>query len=492
MGVLYDGNSLIPAPLVTFHKRYVPSEDGTIIGSVYDITIHGKLMSWKGSPNSQGTFWTSGGGTYPPDESIDAAHRLSAMFRKQEALRKLFAQEGKVLEWDPVYPASDAPIKCNPRLKDIQIPEGLWFETMDYTITLEADVLQGSAIIGAGEDDFGGFLIDKAQEDWTIEAADEVGRTYRLTHTLSAVGKRSYDSTGVLINGGAWQNAQQWVNARLGIDDTRLNPTGILNLMDPANISDGNDNNSYTANPQAFNFIRAEHVNKLAGSYSITETWLVFDATSLPAPAVEEFTVNTRKDDTGRTTVSIEGTIRGLEVRDNTTHALQSTRYTNAKAYWSGISASLLQRAQDYSGVTLHPTPLSSVNGRNDTAGTITFNQEYNDRPASVVTGAIHESISVSFENPADVVAKQVVIGRILGPVIQPIGTITEKHKSLTIEAQMPAAVYGGPALVMPDTEEFVLSQVPFPAIVVWLEKDVPTFDIKTGRYSRNVTWGYE
>lgn len=488
MGVAYNQNPLIPAPQVSFRKRYVPTEDGRIIGSVYDIVLHGKLIAWKGSPNSQGIFWTAGGGTYPPDEVIDDAHRLGAIERKQEALRKLFSIEGQILEVDPIFPDSSPPIKCNPRIKEINIPEGMWYNDCEYTITMEADVLQGSSIVGAGEDNFGGFLIDKAQEDWSLEAADEIGRTYRLVHTLSATGKRSYDSTGALINGGVWQCAQQWVNLKLGIDPARLNPAGILTLMDPSNY----DNANYTPNPQAYNFIRSEHVNEMAGTYGVTETWLVFDATGLAAPVIEEFNVQTRVDESRRRTVSVEGTIRGLEVRDNTTHALKSTRYTNALAYWNTIQSSMLGRAQSYSGFILNPNALQESYGKNDISGTITYNYEYNDRPASVVPGSISEHISVSFNNPEDIVAQQIVIGRPLGPVIQPIGTVTAKHKTLRIEALMPAATYGSPIIVMPDTDVFVSLQIPFPSFVVWVEKDNPEFDVILGRYSRTVTWGYE
>ena len=488
MGVAYNGNLLIPAPFVTIGKRYDKAEDGSSIGSRYSITLHGKISAWKGSPNSTGVFWTSGGGTYPPDESIGDAYRLGAIERKQEAIRKLFSVEGQVLEIDPIYPDSSAPIKCNPRVISIDFPEELWFEYCDYTITLEADVLQGSTIVGAGEDNFGGFLVDKAQEDWSIEAADEIGRTYRLSHTISAVGKHSYDAAGSLVGGGAWQNAQAWVQARMGIDTSRLNPAGILDLMDPSNF----DNASYTPNPQAYNFIRSEHVNKFAGSYAVTETWLVFDATGLAAPAIEEFNIQTRTDESRRTSVSVDGTIRGLEVRDNTTHALKSTRYTNASTYWSSIQASLLQRAQNYSGVTLNPAFIQSTVGRNDIAGTITYAMEFNDRPPSVVTGSIAERIAVNFENPEDIVAEQVVIGRLLGPIIQPIGTVTSKSKTLTIEADMPAASYGSPVIIMPNTDLYVAANVPFPATIVWVKKDTPQFDIISGRYSRTVTWGYE
>ena len=491
MGVAYNSNSIIPAPWVSFQKKYDTTEDGTIVGSTYSITIKGKIVAGMGSPDSTGAFWNTGGGTYPPDEAITDATRLSNIMRKQEALRKLFATEGKVLEWDPIYPDATTPIKCNPRIKGIEFAEGNWVSDCAYTIFAEADVLQGT-LVGSGEDDFDdlSYVISKAQEDWSLEPADDTARTYRLTHTLSATGKRSYNAGGTLINGGAWQNAQIWVQARMGIDPNRLNPTGnILSLQDPA-IPGGST--GYTANPEAFNYIRSEHVNELAGTYSVTETWLVFDAHGMPAPAVEEFNVNTRRDETGRTSVTLEGTIKGLEVRDGSSHELEATRFDNAYEYFAGIMGGLLGRAQDYSGITLNPFPLSVSSGVNPNGGTLTYHWEYNDRPVSIVTGSITENVTITIDNPGDVVAKQVVLGRAIGPLIQAIGTITEKHKTVSIEAQMPGAVYGGPALIMPDTDAIVASLAPIGTLVFWLERDTPTFNYTTGRYSRTTTWGYE
>src|SRR5690606_4343088 len=158
MPVSYGENKLIPAPLVVMNKQYVKGGDGTNIGSTFTVTLNGTLVAWKGSPTASGTFWTNSG--YPPDESIVSDSRHKALLRKQEALRRLFSQEGLSLEFTPWD--GGAALKCNPRVISIDFPEGMWFDRCEYTITLEADNILG-LINPEGEDNF----------DYFLQAADE-------------------------------------------------------------------------------------------------------------------------------------------------------------------------------------------------------------------------------------------------------------------------------------------------------------------------------
>lgn len=485
MPVAYNSNLIIPAPTVHISKEYQRAEDGTPIGSLFVITLHGTLTAGKGSPNSSGVFWTQGGGTYPSDEAaMTSYNRLTYLIRKQEAIRKLFNTDGYVFEIDPIFPDSSAPLQCNPRIRSIDIPEGLWFETCPYTVVMEADTVRG-LVVGAGEDSFAQY-VSRTQEDWAIESADDIGRTYRLTHTLSATGKRTFDATGNLINGGAWQNARLWVDGRLGIDASRLNPTIV------AGPAAGSGTIINPTNPSAYNFLRAEHTNVMAGTYGVNETWLVFDVTGLPAPAVEDYTIVVRTDETGRSHGRIDGTVRGLEQRDNVLHTLQTTRIANAQTYWNSIATGLFGRVQSQAGLTLNPTALQTSVGQNPFTGVITYGYEYNDRPPSIVAGSISDTINISYDNPADVVAQVTVLGRALGPVLQAIGTITVAHKTVTIEAQMPAATMGNPNPSIPNTNAVIASYAPVTAIQYFLEKDAPSFNPTTGRYMRTTTWAFE
>src|SRR5690606_22804115 len=97
-------------------KEFRKSADGTNIGSVFLITVTGRVVAYKGSPQSDGTFWTNTG--YPADESIDADARLGALLRKKEAIRQLFADEGKSFEVQSADGTS--PMKCNPRVISLE------------------------------------------------------------------------------------------------------------------------------------------------------------------------------------------------------------------------------------------------------------------------------------------------------------------------------------------------------------------------------------
>ena len=197
--VLYGTSRLIPAPFVSVSKQYSKAGDGRIIGSIFSLTITGKMLAFKGSPDSSGTFWTSGG--YPSDETVGTDSRLKAIIRKQEALRNLFSEEGLSLEFQSAD--GSAPMKCNPRMNSIEFSPDVWYQTCDYTINLEADVVYVNGL-ALGEDAFSQY-IDDASESWSFDTDEDkpetigVPRTYRVTHSVGAKGKRFYDETGTLV-----------------------------------------------------------------------------------------------------------------------------------------------------------------------------------------------------------------------------------------------------------------------------------------------------
>jgi hypothetical protein len=94
--VIYDGNAVIPGPLPTVSRETQTADDGTPVGALYTITLRGKIIPWKGSPDSAGSFWTASG--YPPDETKTSDQMMGAILRKQEALTRLFSDQGKTLE----------------------------------------------------------------------------------------------------------------------------------------------------------------------------------------------------------------------------------------------------------------------------------------------------------------------------------------------------------------------------------------------------------
>lgn len=463
MPIYYNNNSIIPAPFITIGKQYQTTDDGEQIGSTYNISVKGKFLPDKGSPTSSGTFWTSSG--YPPDETVTPTQALASIKVKQQALRKLFSLEGLLFEivpWD-----GSASMKCNPRVKSIDFPESNWgIPTIDYQIQLECDTMTGLA----GEDtgNVSNYKIGRASEEWNIEVADEKLKTFRLTHAVSAVGKRFYKSDGSLQQE-AWKEASGWVLPRLGFSAERMYASGVLNLF------------SY----QPFNHMRSQKIDEKSGGFSVAETWVCIDFGGEPA-ATEEFNITQRDSiQDGLNLVNIEGSIVGYE--QNTTFVYGSGRYQNAYAKFGAVQSSLLARCQNITGLSLNSQYVSRSIGRNQTQGTISYNYEFNDRPTAAIAGAKSETIQETYKNRTDVFAAIPVLGRAFGPVLQSIGTFTQREYGVSIEAVFPMTT-----TTKPNTNSVVLTYQPSGTTQIYVSRDDETWSRSTGRYSRQVNWVYE
>ena len=441
------------------------------------LTVKGTLSAWQGSPRSDKSFWTVSG--YPPDENIPATSRLAAIERKQEAIRTIF-KDGYDFEVQPLD--GSASIKCNPIVQSIDFEPGNWYNVCNYNIVLRASILYINGTPSDEDDNLNAYMVSKASLEYDVSPADEINRTWHVTKRTSAVGKRFYNAAGQLTQQ-AWENARDYVqNAlTLGLDVNRMYAAGDLNY------------NTF----QAFNYQRGENVNELAGTYSVTETWLAYDPNNVPdsygagIPALEDFNVSTRTtiQDGGLTTVSITGTIRGCEQRDNSHwQPVIKTRYQNALAKWTAVYPNLLARAEAVSTVTLNPIPLLNQAAADEVNGVISYTLEYNNRAVPDIANALSEIVTVTNEGAADVFAVLPVLGRATGPILQSIGTVTPKAVVVNIEAIMPAATIAG-FVPEPNTDAIVLSFAPPGA---FLASDVSNYSGRTGRYSRQTRYVYE
>jgi hypothetical protein len=257
--IIYNGQRLIPAPLATIQKRYERADDGEKVGSIFAITLSNEIVAFKGSPDKDRDFWTAGG--YPADESVSGDARLAAILRKQEAIRELFSEDGKLLEIQS--DDGSQPMKCNPVVIDINFNEGQWYNTCRYSISLECNTVTVNGI-EIGEDDFTEYL-SSTTETWSFETDEEtpesvdLNKIYRLTHTLTAKGKRHYDETGTLVKS-AWEQARDWVLPKLGYNSSFALSSGVNNLP-----------SYYTG----YNHVRNNEVDQRGGSFSCTETWIL-------------------------------------------------------------------------------------------------------------------------------------------------------------------------------------------------------------------------
>lgn len=483
---IYNNKRIIPAPLITINKNY-SRVNGTKVGSLFNINIAGVVVAYKGSPSSSGVFWTVGG--YPTDEIITSDSRLGAMFRKQEALRELFSTDGYTLEFQSAD--GTAPIKCNPRWGQLTFQEGIWHDLCNYSIEAECDVLyiNGEEV---GEDEFTEY-ISEAGESWQIETderAEGLGlpNTFRLTHTVNAVGKNFYDETGTLVKP-SWQQARDYVLPRLGIDSAVLTSSGV----------------PIKGYHSGYNHVRGENLDEVNGSYSVTETWLLASGTAL-----EEFTINTRKSiDSALTEVNIEGNIVGLEER-NSSMDITTNKYDNAVTKWTEVSGLLYTRAQSYSGISLlNIVPQNYTLARNPVTGTINYSYAFDTRKSNCVNGALSEIVSVTNSWDVDVFAAIPVIGRTAGPVLQAINTKQAKTRGLNIDLVMESPESDGcgesnwrtllitnnPRLTASTNIQAIVDAVNPSnngATKTFLSKQDETWNPRTGQYTYNAEWTYE
>jgi hypothetical protein len=475
MPVIYDNKKIIPAPFITIKKSTDRTPAGKKKRVVYNVTASSKIVSYKGSPNSSGVFWTAAG--YPSDETVAADSRLASLRNKEGALCSLFCNDGKWFEIQPFD--GSAPIKFQPRVADVNFEEGPWFDTVPYSINMETDTIWFGDIVccsASGVD-------PSVEETWNIEQTDENGRIYRLTHSVSATVVDRFDDLGHPQKG--WQLAKDLVVTKLGVDNNNVYQADVLNI----------------SGYNTYNHARAINQNEADGTYGVTETWLVFNPNMVVdsfggsgIPAIEDYTVNIRTSaQDSKITVGVEGTIQGLFLR-NEAFQFSTTKWASASAKWDAVYPNLLSRAQTLSTVLLNPQPVSTQLGKNPTTGLITYSVEYDNRCTYNIPGAQTVTMKISNTNPADVFAEIPVLARPAGPILQGIGSTTKRERTVSVDAKFPTATYGNCALAPVNSisiAELILIYAPA-AVQVFVSRDEENWSPDTGTYSRSISFVYQ
>lgn len=493
MPTYYNSKKIIPSPQVSFAREFQTQDDGTPLGSGFVITVVGKLVAIKGSPNSEGIFWDVGG--YPPDEEIPENERLKSILKKQKHLSELFSQEGKSFEvqpWD-----GTAPTKCNPRVRSISFQEGNWIDVCDYTITLECDVLFLDGIpLGASDVAWQGqSYISKFGENWTIDQADINQGTYTLTHTLSATGKRIYNEDGTLLMP-AWEQAKNYILTGLA----QNSPTFLGPKVTRTGL------NVVHANAMGFyDYRRSQQIDETGGVYSVTESWVCLDLGRTQAeidagtpeekiqqkyPSTYDVNMVKRLSD-GKTTMSVEGTITGLSLWTTAPLKQTYTKFANAQQRWTSVKENLVAEIARVTEFSANTDPTSTQIGYNERSGVITFNYEYDPAQAGGITGAISEVITIIDRNPNDIYASIAVPYRNRGPILQDVHARGAKVRTINFDLVMKDG--NRPSKTELDQR---LTGIYFPSKdstrKLFLDSDEESWSPSTRRYTRSTTVTYE
>ena len=487
--VSFGGSALVPAPKVSIGKEYTEGGDGGVLCSTFNITLNGAISA----PVSGSA--TSGLGTIlSTQKSIRSAFAQSLSTADATGAGKTLDVNGK--EYDGCHVKSLDFDGGGPR--EVSLAQ-LGF----YTVVLSC------TDYGADNDAFD-YNITDASENWEVEYAEDIKNAvmsaaalsavkvaYRVSHTVSATGKPKYDSSsGLVADGLAWQQARLYVLLKLK-----------LQTVNDSSLADGADTTGTLDVPSGLksrNHVRSQSVDEKGGTFSVTETFILYDTSD---EATQEIEVGLSKTpaENGRTTVNINGTITGL--RSGLTNVDNS--YDRAISHFitlfSGTvetqNARLKSQAQSLSGtsVTLNAIPLSKVISKNPAAGTVTYSAEFDDRPAITMTDALSESATVSDTHPGYQFGATPAIGRgIKGPVLQWLGGGTESKRSLVLEVVWPPETsYCNPVTSLPSLHatyggeiQTIISNAT-PAGNPLYGPPRESWDPANGRYTLEMEWTY-
>lgn len=489
----YGGYSFVPVPFISINKEFIRAGDGELINAVYNATLDGTLV-----PIATGV-----GG-------------LISTTNQMRELREAFGQDGQFFN---IKCDDTTVLECRPRITTPPVfPQSNdnWVNTIPFTIGLSYDLEPVDVgIAGSGEDAASGLVppfLNSISESWSAEfiespsefhieitgddfnGTDAGPYTYRLTHAVAAQGRHSFGADGTATSG--WVNAKTYVDSKLGYDANKAASDGGLNF-DKNNIG-------------VYNASRSQQIDQAGGNYSVTENWLGVNTgiAGYTAGAIEDFTMNVNNSvESAFTTITVNGSIQGLEVSDFGTSsgdfAISTTKYSGAAIYFDAIRPRISSRAifaLTGNARNLNVIPLSFSIGRNPSKGSISYNYTYNDRPLHFISNALTESIVINDSNPTDVFAEIVVLGRAVGPILQDINTVTSFKRSVSVNLLMPP--YGGgtgsilsmiAASPSGQVNELILcpiqTELSGDYSQLFKNTDSESWDGKTGAYSRQVQW---
>jgi len=559
----YQGSTvqITPAPLVSVSTQILKNGAGEPFGVSYAITLTGTVLDNKGSPYAfygpSNTLYDFVGGGSPTvdgpygafstassatQQLVPRGKSLTAIMSKQSALRALFATDGQKLaitDWN----TGDPNFVCYPRVISIDFQEGAYVERADYTITLEADTLlfgdgdstssvenEGSLIASDGVARSGitesqllaslsGAFIADFSEDWAIEVDEaqgesvELPRSYRVTHNINATGKTHFGPPPTPgsspIKYKAWEQAKKFVQHRLS-----ENATEYPNIMGKIGSGTVNLVNTY----RGFNHTRTENLSESAGTYSVSETWLIASGT-----AYENYNLSISSSTSAPfVSVSIDGNIKGLTEYSpsgfggSDLNVGSSGAYDNALIKYRlisnngffGVGSDIYKRANNAVAVELNSQPKSISLGTNAYTGELTYNLEFDNRPTNIISGVLSEQISVNDTYPGDVFATIPVIGRSTGPVLQYLGSRTEYKRDVSINLLMDYTnlpytsgnnlIRFKPSVVQPTAGQIqnllaYLSPANEPGIrKYFVAPPTESWNPKEGSYAINISWTYE
>ena len=523
-----------PFPRYSINREDISTEDGTHINSKFSITVTGTATIK--TTDAQDMLTSGQRQSRVQGEALILAQLNRNQWPMQGTGKLEIAAYGGAAQNTITF--NDARILSIDLPEQNEVSSGT--QNQEYTIQFEAyddnSLVAGNtgstvdATDGVKEQD---FKISALTESWDLQPTEQFSykdndpatnpipyRTYTLTHSLTATGIKqidtNYGANNLLADDGeAWRQAAKFIAERLsytGTSDKIITkeglPQNIVNItasddrksnwFNPAAMDSSKDGVPGTAETlttaakglgfdlyqqadeneryKAFDHVRTVQTDIHAGSYSVTDTWVLgikkaSTATidleiSVDIDPTSEIDVEPPVPDTDipqqGALVSIQGTVTGYNTKAGTEN--QHDKYANALTAYQNIGGKLkLIADQAYReafgftnpGAAADPvagtpeTPADSTKatklrdiefsknvGMNKVTGTITFSVSYDDRQP-LLARALEETLQVDDSGGTPVIAIIGVILKITGPVMQDMGTKTEERRSVSYTAKI-------------------------------------------------------
>jgi len=537
----YGDYEFDPVPLISI-DRTTRRIGGKIVGYNFQMTLNGNIVA------------------YTPKDPAQNPSDFQNNVQEIDLLREAFSSDCQpfIVQCGLGEEATQI-ISCNPKIESLNFKESNnnWVNTIPYTITLsytDTDQFSESDSIISNDNSFDPItqgvdpsllkFIEDYSVSWNVEFEKE-SKWFQID--LGEVSRQNYsgssgDYYGIDSNNPFEATVTRSINVQgiagcvggSGTVSGAITASGQFNsaidnayrFLQPILTGDYNPikwghgvsgiTNLTSEYYSKFDHYRSYVTNEVAGSIELTESWIVIGTSGVSGnliPCKEDFSVNISKSLTEpKTSVSIEGQIRGYETRSFTGEQLPTnttvTAYSNAALGFSSVNSRLFPRVQYFfeqdvalgtgpAPAPLNPVPANRTVGHQLNKGIITYNIEYDNRPCSFIEGSLTENITINDTNPTDVFASLAVLGRKQGPILQDIGTVTSPVREINFEVTMPTPTscsLEGLDQYNPESSVAGLlcdmrASLNSSFQNVYTSNDNSTWNPLTGRYSRTVAW---
>jgi len=514
--IKYGGYKMTPAPLLEYQREVFRAAEGSeVIGGLHRITLNGTLY-----PLSTGA----------PDGPTN-------VFKAEEDLFNAFNTDYREFYID--FIGGDASctgtVICGrPFIDTVSITSNdNWARTANYTIEL---IFAASAITGTKDLLASGLNLRSTSTNYSVEYlnkgfrfGDEVAApVIQVSRSVSVEGlavgsgnltpgfcEKGSDASGVLT---AFDHAKNYISGIVGPSGNNIAIPDLGAVIFGVDVDD-----------TIIHLIdRSVNTDKVAGTIDLSDTFIAiptgtgsYDGRILASgrpysyPAMDTFNLEVSSElENGVGSVTINGDVQGYPSFNNNkilVPEVGKTAFENASGYFvdaqttgtfsaragAAFSGTLATNIEDRTSLPLNTKPISKTFGYNISEGTVNYSFSYNNRPANCNPSVLSETISVTKNNAVDVHASLTILGREAGPILQDIGTKTAITEDLNIEAVV--VPYSGCR-----SGNFIADAPDYGSVVSGVENNISgggntffrtadneTYDVKAGRYSRQVSWIY-